>query len=137
MGVALYLLGLVPAITQHVIPRWIYWLAALVCVFIAFYRSWSEEYDRAELCKRELEEIYADVVLDWLLTHHPKTFPAAEVARLMKYDEYKVIRGLKMLEKEFKVVRDDGAAGWFFDIEKAFRLGLICNLSRLIPPPKG
>jgi hypothetical protein len=134
MGVALYLLGLAPAVTEHVIPRWVYWLAALICIVIAFYKSWGEEYDRAELYKRELEEMYADVVLDWLKNNHPAIFTAAHVAQRMDFDVGRVTKGLKMLEKEFGVVHDNGARGWSF--EMMISIPLISSLRRLVPPPK-
>lgn len=136
MGISLYLLSLAPAVTEHIIPRQVYWLAALVCVVIAFYRAWSEQYDRAQLLQRELEEMYADIVLDWLQQNHPMVFPASHVAEKMHYPEYKVVKGLKMLEREFKgVVKDNGASGWSYNpIASAH---LFCALRRLPPPPKG
>jgi hypothetical protein len=135
MGIALYLLSLAPAVTEHTIPRQAYWLAALVCVVIAFYKSWSEQYDRAELLQRELEEMYADIVLDWLKQHNPKIFSVSHLAEKMNYPEYKVQKGLKMLEKEFKgLVKDNGTAGWFYD--PVVSMPLFCGLRRLPPPPK-
>lgn len=133
MGIALYILSLVPAVTQHTIPRRIYWLAALICIVIAFYQTWSEQYDRAEAYKREVDEIYADVVLDFLMQHHLKTFPIEALANMMRYDVRKVLRGLRVLEEEFQVVRDEGAIGWTFDAERTFSRGMYCNLRRLVP----
>jgi len=132
MGVVLTLFSVVPAITNHTIPRWVYWLAAFACFVITAYKMWSEQYDRAEAYKREVDEVYADVVLDYLKQHHPARFPATTLADLMKYDVEKVVRGLKVLEMEFKVVGDEGAAGWFFDYQRMLSLGLYSNLRRLL-----
>jgi len=135
MGIALYLLSLAPAITTHTIPRQAYWFVALACVVIAFCKAWSDQYDRAELLQRELEEMYADIVLDWLKEKMPRIFTTAHVAEKMNYPEYKVTKGLKMLEKEFPgVVKDNGAAGWFYD--PVASISLFCGLRRLPPPPK-
>jgi hypothetical protein len=48
--------------------------------------------------------MYADVILDWLQHNHPAIFPASFVAERMQLNLEKVVRGLKILEIEFKVV---------------------------------
>jgi hypothetical protein len=130
--VTLAILGLVPAITAHTIPRWVYWLAALVCMAIAFYKVWNEHYDIAVSYKREADDVYADVILDWLKGSCPTPafFPAQFLADKLKWDIDKVLRGLTILEKELKVVKNDGHAGWSYNPAAAFRFQ--CNLRKLI-----
>ena len=124
MGVALVILGLVPAVTQHTIPRWVYWLAALACLCIAFVKSWNEQYDLAEQYRSEVDNLYGSLILDWLQqqnsAHTPMYFPSNFIADSMKFEHEKVVRGLKILEK-MKYVRDDGATGWFYDATRAAR----------------
>lgn len=134
MGIVLGVLGLVPVVTYHTIPRWIYWLAALICIVIGFYQTWSEEYDRAELCQRELDEMYADVVLDCLKQKKVMIFTSQHVAKWLDWPLERVQRGLKMLEKEFGVVKDNGARGWTFDLTVS--IPLYCHLRKLPSPPQ-
>jgi hypothetical protein len=133
MGVALTLFSVVPAVTSHIIPRWAYWLAAFFCFVITAYKMWSEQYDRAEMHKREADEMYSDVILDWFknTSSTPAFFPSALVAEEMKLDHEKVLRGLEVLEKTLKVVRNDGAQGWFYNPIAAMRFD--CGMRRLVP----
>lgn len=133
MGVALTLFGVIPAITSNTIPRWVYWLAAFGCFVITAYKMWSEQYDRAEANKREADEMYADIILDWFKrsTPTPACFPSNFVAEKLNLDHQKVLRGLAVLEKDLKVMRNDGALGWVYNPVAAIRL--TCTLHRLIP----
>jgi hypothetical protein len=131
MGVALTLFSVVPAITSHIIPRWVYWLAAFVCFVNTAYKMWSEQYDRAEMHRREAAEMYADIVLDWLKLNHPMIFTVPHVAEKMQYDEGKIVQGLEILEKEFKVVQNNGPRGWIY--HPMLAIPLICQVRRLIP----
>jgi hypothetical protein len=132
MGAFLFLVGLLPAVTRHTIPPWIFWLAGVICMFVACYQAWSEEYDKAAAYKQEADEMYSDAILDWLKQNHPMRFTAQYLADLLKWDVQKVDRGLKILEKEFSVVRNEATLGWTYDP----RVGLLldCGLRRLIPP---
>jgi hypothetical protein len=125
MGIALYLISLVTAVTPHVISRWVYWLAALVCVLIGCYKTWSDEYDRAETYKTEAAELYAQVILDWFKMRSsstvPASFPSTFVADEMRLDHDKVVRGLTILE-QWKFMRNDGVLGWAYDATAGFRV---------------
>lgn len=121
MGVALNVLGIVPAVMQDTIPPWIYWFSATICIFIACFLAWNEEYKRADMHKREADEMYSNIVLDYLQQHHPMSFPASAIASSMDYDLQKVERGLKVLEG-IGVTRDDGALGWFYNPAVSIRL---------------
>jgi hypothetical protein len=123
-SIALVFISLVPAVTQHVIPKWVYWLAAFICALIACYRTWSDEYDRAEMHKREAEELYAQVILDWFKMRSstvPASFPSTFVAEEMKMAHDKVVRGLAILE-QWKLMRNDGVLGWAYDATAGFRV---------------
>jgi hypothetical protein len=122
----------VPIFRSQPIPQEVYWIGILVSLFFAFFLAWRDEYRRAEGLKREIDEVYTDVVLDWLLQHHIKTFPAQALADQMQYPVEKVLCGLRILEKEFQLVRDDGAIGWYFDAERAIKRGMSSKLRRLV-----
>lgn len=81
--------------------------------------------------KREIDEMYADVILDWLQHNHPAIFPTSFVAERMQLNLEKVTRGLKILENEFKVVQDHGARGWSYNPMAS--VALICQYRRLVP----
>ncbi len=81
--------------------------------------------------KREIDEMYADIVLDWLQHNHPAIFPASYIAEKMQLNLEKVVRGLKILETEFKTVQDNGARGWSYNPMAS--VALICQYRRLVP----
>jgi hypothetical protein len=112
-----------------------FWLLLSITVasfYFAAFLAWRDEYRRAESLKCEIDAMYADVILDWLQQSCPTPafFPAQFLADKLKYDVEKVVRGLKVLEKEFKAVRDDGPSGWSYNPVASIRLQ--CNLRRLV-----
>jgi hypothetical protein len=130
MGIAIAIISYVPAVTQRTVPQWVYWLAAAICVLIAFFQTWSEQYDRAAEYKGEVDDLYADLVLDWLKQHNPAQFNPDYVAKDMKWDQGKVVRGLKTLERTYKgLVRNDGPYGWIYDPMQSIRLN--CQYRKL------
>lgn len=41
--------------TGHPVPAWAYWLVAIIAFFVACFRAWSEQGDRAEFLRKELD----------------------------------------------------------------------------------
>jgi hypothetical protein len=115
--VALTLIGFIPAFTTKTIPPWVYWLGATLSMFFAFFFAWKDEYNRAESFRREADEVYADVILDWLQQScpTPAVFPTDYLCKKLQYDRGKVESGLKILVTEFKVIKNNGPSGWAYN----------------------
>jgi hypothetical protein len=126
-------LRFIPAVKSGPLPQWVYWLGMSAGLFIACFLAWKDEYKKAESFKQEMDEMYADLVLDWFknTSSTPAFFPSQFVAEKLSLDHEKVLRGVEVLEKELKVMRNDGPAGWFYNPIAAMRF--TCGVRRLIP----
>jgi predicted aminopeptidase len=114
VGIASVIASAVWALTN---PKWyLIVLAALGvgCLYWAGYKTWRDERIKAELYRSEGDEIYADVILDWIRQNlHGKGFLTEPLlSERLNLPHDKISRGVSVLER--LEVLEKSPTGWTY-----------------------
>jgi DNA-binding transcriptional ArsR family regulator len=102
--------------------RWVPWLTFVVLWSLswgwAFIRSWNRERAAVEEARSECGEIYAEILLDYLLERSIQgpviTFQQNSIADSLRLSERKIVQGLEVLQDR-GFVKSERSGGWKFE----------------------
>ena len=113
-GIASVALLAIATIWNRPLPRWSVFLAAAVCYAVASFRVWQQKHRESLTFKKEADEVYADVVLDWIKSNRPARFTADYIGRQLKLPEDRILRGLLFL-RALGLVKQELTGQWSYD----------------------